>query len=140
MELPSYIPNDKFDVAAIERATTVGFPTLDPIIPELLEWLQDANWPVANATASLLVNAGNEIIPHLKHALNSNDSIWKYWLITLLIENFPPEMFEKVRVDMEALANNPTKSDLEEDVDLAAKAIISKFNSCVYRETYFERF
>ena len=52
------IPKDKHDLLALERARELGFPLLNEIIPDLLEWLQDGNWPVARPTATLLAEAG----------------------------------------------------------------------------------
>jgi integrase len=38
-------------VAAAERAVALGWPGVQPVISELLEWIQDYNWPVARTLA-----------------------------------------------------------------------------------------
>ena len=47
MDIRTLIPKDKFDLRNISRIRKLDFLTLEPIIPELLEWIQDINWPVA---------------------------------------------------------------------------------------------
>ena len=41
------IPKDKFDVSSFEQLMALNDAEIDPIIPELLKWIQDMNWPVA---------------------------------------------------------------------------------------------
>lgn len=75
MDLKDCIPKGKFDLAAIDRAVEVGFPQINPILPDLLEWIKDGNWPVALPTASLLSGAGPEIVPFVKSILNADDGM-----------------------------------------------------------------
>ncbi len=79
-------------MAAIERADHVGFPKLNTVLSDLLVWIQDANWPVAPCTASLLSNAGVEILSYIKVILNSGDGVWKYWTIDLVGRNLSSDV------------------------------------------------
>ena len=63
MTLTDCIPTDKFDHEAVERASALGYPGINPILPDLLIWLQDRNWPVAEDVARLLEWADVEIAP-----------------------------------------------------------------------------
>lgn len=45
MDLSASIPTDKHDLAAVANAARLGYPAINAILPELLEWLQDINWP-----------------------------------------------------------------------------------------------
>lgn len=114
------IPEDKHDIAAIERAMQVGFPKLNPLLPELLEWVQDSNWPVAPYTAELLLKAGPEIVPHIKNVLGSDDGMWKYWTIELVVANLSPDISAEIRDELVRLASEPTEDDLECEADQAA--------------------
>ncbi len=42
-QLLELLPRDKHDVAAVERLAALGYPTVEPVLPELLEWIQDIN-------------------------------------------------------------------------------------------------
>ena len=126
MNVKDCIPKDKFDTAAIERAEQIGFPKLNPVLSDLLVWLQDGNWPVAPRTASLLSNAGVEILPHIKDILNSKDGIWKYWTINLVVRNLSSDVLSGLRSDLARLADHPTFDDQVEEVDVVARVLLNR--------------
>ena len=90
------VPANKFDLAAIERAGSVGFPTLNPHIPALLEWLQDPNWPVSGPIADLLSHAGPALIEPLRAVLASDDADWKNAVLTHLCPRLSLEILAEI--------------------------------------------
>jgi hypothetical protein len=50
------IPKNKGVLAAAQAAIDIGYPGVAPILPQLLEWLQDYNWPVAHMLAPFLAS------------------------------------------------------------------------------------
>lgn len=124
MNLEECVPKDKYDVAALARARSVGFPELNPVLPALLEWTQDMNWPVAREVVGLIAGAGPAILPLLRSALRSKDSVWKYWLLTELCPILDPPLLAELSEDILRLASDATDEDRTEEVDLAAAALI----------------
>ena len=49
------LPRDKHDTLAVRQLAELGYPIISPVLPELMKWLQDANWPVARPISDLLV-------------------------------------------------------------------------------------
>ncbi len=94
---------------------------INRILPELLEWIQDINWPVAQEIAPLLSRAGPEIAPHISAILKSDDDVWKYWTIGHVIENLDREVGLLLRADLERIANSPTSGEKLEEVDIVAR-------------------
>lgn len=125
MDLRSCVPQDKFDLAAIARARAAGFPAINPILPELLEWLQDINWPVADQTVELLSDSGPEIVPHIRRVLVSDDSIWKYWVLSRLCGRLSPVDLVQLIPDIARLADQPSDEDVAEEVDVEARALLA---------------
>jgi hypothetical protein len=125
MDIKNCIPKDKFDTTAVEQASQTGFPALNPILSDLLEWVQDANWPVAASTAALLTNAGVEILPYIKAILRSDDGTWKYWTIDLVVRNLHPDVLVELRDDLVRLAEHPTQNDQMEEVAIIALSILT---------------
>lgn len=119
------IPKDKCDLLALQRARSLGFRSLNEVLPDLLAWVQDGNWPVAQPTAVLLAGAGQEILPHIKAILSGEDSAWKYFVIELLVGNLGSNELSALRNELERLANNPTQDDRREGVDTQAQAILT---------------
>lgn len=120
------IPRNKHDLLAIEHAKGAGFPALNEVLPELLAWLEDANWPVALPTASVLAGAGSEIVPPIRDILKGNDSIWKFWVIDLLVRHLKPDVQSELRADLLHLANEPTADEKLEEVDCIAREVLAE--------------
>lgn len=126
MDLDSCIPADKFDEAAVERAAALGFPAINPILPDLLEWLQDINWPVAPKVAELLAKADVQIAPHINAVFKSDDGIWKYWILTGLSEHLKGDIWVLIEPEVVRLSRSPTPDDTAEEVDIAATELLQK--------------
>ena len=123
-DLANCIPSDKHDHAAVARAAALGFPGLNPILGDLLEWIQDANWPIAPDIAALLTGAGPEIVPHISAILRGTDGMWKYWTIELVVAQSSDEIFQAMRPDLGRLSDHPTPDDRDCEADLAARAAL----------------
>lgn len=109
------IPSDKFDLAAIDRARKIGFPELTPHIPDLLEWLQDPNWPVFQSTADLLAEAGPDILVPLRVIFASDDIEWIETLLRNFCPRLPPDLLARLKPDIEGL---PMREDLRDRADI----------------------
>lgn len=123
MELRELIPKNKHDLMTVALAKRVGYPSLIPILPDLLDWTQDYNWPVAKGIFEVLSEAGPEIVPHLCSVFRSDDSVWKYWLLSELCPTLTMKIIDALRPDIIRLVKHPTKSDQEEGVNIAAAAL-----------------
>lgn len=123
MNLAACVPKDKHDLAALDNARTLGFPGLDPALPDLLKWMQDINWPVASPVADLLSETGPPIVPHLRHVFLSEDSVWKYWILQQLAPRLRPSVLIMLDSDIAQLATSPTDGDRAEEVDRIAKEL-----------------
>lgn len=85
MDLNKLIPVDKFDTEKVELLKDLTFDEIEPIIQNLLEWLQDGNWPVSRPLGKYLKTLPAEKLgPYLMEILNGNDYEWKYLLIAIL--------------------------------------------------------
>jgi hypothetical protein len=120
----NHIPSSKHDLAAVERARLRGFPALDHDIGTLLTWVQDANWPVAPVVADLLVTAGPAIVPEVRKILRSDDGMWKYWVIQLVVARLPDALISRIVADLEQLRQHPTQDDKNCEVDRAAATLL----------------
>lgn len=122
----SVVPSSKHDVEAAERAVALGWPGVAPVLPELLEWLRDGNWPVAHALAPFLAGIGGPIVPSLRPILQGDDLLWTYWVIRTVLADAPLTVVEQLRPDLERLVTNPTASEAEEELPEAAKDVLGR--------------
>ncbi len=109
------VPKHKCDLETARAAVAAGYPAVDPILPDLLEWLQDYNWPVSRVLEPFLKTVGLPLVPHLRAVLESDDDIWKHWVILCIIKG-NPEVREVLRPELERIVANPTGNELAEEV------------------------
>jgi Domain of unknown function (DUF5071) len=123
--LAECIPSGKFDIAAVENAAALGYPAINPILPVLLEWVQDANWPVAQDLFPLLAKAGPEIARHINAVFDGDDEGWKYSILYFLVRDLKPEVAEILRPNVIRMAQNPTDRERHEEIDTGARKVIA---------------
>ncbi len=123
--MKNLLPKDKGDVESVERLKKFTFSELEPSIPELLTWLQDYNWPVAKPMAELLEPHTENLSPHLLKILRGTDGIWKYWILSIFFEDTNRPIEQELFAEITRIADSPTKMEIDDEVDLIAKEIIS---------------
>ncbi|MED4954716.1 DUF5071 domain-containing protein [Paenibacillus sp. FSL R5-0527] len=128
MSSRGYLPKDKMDLEGVVHLKTLSSNELIPLIPDLIEWLQDINWPVASELSKLLMPMEGELIPHIKEIVNSNDSLWKYCILSNLVRNFTTMNKVRLKDELMRLSNNPSNEDIEEEIDNLAKEILNSMD------------
>lgn len=108
MNIKSLVPKDKLDIETAEKLMQYSYEEIKPIIPNLLEWIQDMNWPVARTVAEYLITISENLTPEIVEILNGDDEMWKYWTIGVFgiysEKNLQPEVLEIIN----RIAINPT--------------------------------
>lgn len=129
------VPKNKFDNSNIERLKVLTSEEIKPILPKLLEWLQDYNWPIAKEVLPILSLHQSELIPVIINVLTleEKDDIWKYWIITYLIPLFSDENIKLVFPYLKRIIEKPTKGEREEMVDKAVIAFLERKASLEYK-------
>ena len=130
MKNKDYIPQNTHDIEAVEHLKYLSFESVRDDIPVLLEWLQDGHWEVAERIAEYLLPHVNKITLELLFILDTDDGMWKYFVICGLIarskEKLAPDLIKALR----RIAENPSKIDAEDGVDEVAKDVIANKFLC----------
>ena len=124
-ELTVHLPRDKHDVENAAALVALGWERALPVIPQILEWTQDGNWPVARVFRPFLVDAGARVAPFLRTVFATDDETWKYFTLTDIVER-SPELAEALHADLERMAHRPTASEELEGVSGQALAILRR--------------
>ncbi len=127
MTLKKVIPKDKSDVNFIHELSKYDIKEVKEVVPELLTWLQDYNWPVAKYMAGYLSNFSNEVSNEILAILKGNDDIWKYWIVFTLVLHSKVTPNKAIMKEVKRLAHKPTKSEKHEEVDEIAREAIAKY-------------
>lgn len=80
----------------------LGYPRVKNFIPELLEMLQDLNWPAAGYIADLLRTIGKPLVPYIKHIFHNvkNDDIWFHWILSTVINSWSKELVLELKTEL----------------------------------------
>ena len=57
------LPRDKRDLDRARALVALGYPAVAPVLPDLLEWLQDCNWPASGPIADFLESIPEQTAP-----------------------------------------------------------------------------
>jgi hypothetical protein len=82
------VPLDKYDVQALNELAIASDDAVMANASALLEWLQDANWPVYQGVLNRLKPLGDKLVIPISEILRGDDSIWKSWIVYDLIGGF----------------------------------------------------
>ena len=125
IDLSEILPKDKIETSKAERLVALGYPAVESVLPEMLEWMKDFNWPVAQVFQPFLVKIGEPLAPYLKNIFYTDDSIWKYWILQCIVKE-SPGLSKILKPELERLANDPTVEEKNEELNLLAKRILEK--------------
>nr|GAT54160.1 predicted protein [Mycena chlorophos] len=91
---------------------------MQPLIPGLLSWLQDVNWPMCSASCEqlsrflvLAIEGARSVLQHL----NGDDGEWEYNLLRF-VGTVPPALREPLRPEIERIAQRPTASEVDNEL------------------------
>lgn len=118
------LPRDKYDTASAETLVSLGWERIVPVIPNILEWLQDINWPVAVVFRPFLIAVGAPLAPFIKAVLATDDNVWKYGILASVVSQ-APELAAELRLDLERLCSNPSDGERLEGVSELAQEILA---------------
>ncbi|MBT9518713.1 MAG: DUF5071 domain-containing protein [Methyloversatilis discipulorum] len=128
LDLSSLLPAGKHDTAKAEAIVTLGYPEVEPILPSLLEWVQDLNWPVASVLCPFLASIGTPLAPHIRRILQTNDDTWKYSLLAGIVAESAP-LADELSSELQRLVSFPTAGEREEELNIHAHEIIMRHGS-----------
>jgi len=123
-ELHELLPKDKHDLDRAKALVSIGYPTVAPILPDLLEWLQDGNWPVAHVIGPFLASIGKPLTEEVRRILQSQDHLWKYWILLDVVAH-SPELATALYPELVRIAEGDVVDEDEKEVKEVAKEILS---------------
>ncbi|MGH1470272.1 MAG: DUF5071 domain-containing protein [Cellvibrionaceae bacterium] len=118
------LPVDKGDLEACDNLALASDELVLPHLKELLAWLQDMNWPVADKVSSRLSILGAELVPELRAILKSEDEVWKFWIVSRFLYQVSDDVFEALFFNLKKIQNKPTLAEKKEQVDIEVARLI----------------
>ena len=119
-----YLPLNIYDVDKVEKLKKLDRSVLEPLLPDLLEYTQDMNWPVASGVVEILLTFPKEIVSHVQAIVSSNDDNWKWFILNFLVIKLPVESQVQFKQYLIRVAQTPTQNEIAEELDEIAKEIV----------------
>ncbi|MEK6153122.1 DUF5071 domain-containing protein [Flavobacteriaceae bacterium 3-367] len=116
MNIEKLIPTDKGDVETAKKLKNYSYEELRPIIPLLLEWIQDMNWPVAGPVADYLASISEHLTDNIIGILKGRDDVWKYWCVKVFGIDAIKPIDPKLWKEFNRIATNPSPQEIAEEV------------------------
>ncbi|KZE73405.1 hypothetical protein AV654_32525 [Paenibacillus elgii] len=123
------IPRNKFDFETVELLKKQPPEKLIPALPQLFEWIQDINWPIARDIAKILASCGRDSLTEIKKILRTTDEDWKLWCLTDVVSELPKDLIVDLQPELEKIAYAPTRGEKVNELDAEARQILSLFSN-----------
>lgn len=122
------IPKDKYDKESVALLRSASDEEVVEIAEQLLEWLQDSNWPVFQGIIKRLSTLCRELEGPITRILEGNDSVWKLNIIEHLIPSFSHKNQKVYSKTLMMLLKRNDESDLLEGVTTIAEMQLNNAN------------
>jgi|GEM_PF-2931488 len=123
------IPKGKFDFDTISKIEGASIKDIELVLPDLFEWTEDVNWPIAPQLAEILPRFGEIIIPYVIHYLRYPSGLDEYATYYYLMPKMTKEQLELIKEELILVVENPTEFQKREEYDKFAKEYINKLEA-----------
>ena len=110
------LPKDKFDDSNLEKIKLLNDSDLSQITSELLTWTQDANWPIFPKIVEIIVARQDLFISEISKVFQTDDMIWKYWILTNICPKLSLENIDFLKKDFDNMAKVLQTNTEEEEI------------------------
>jgi len=117
--IKTLLPKDKLDDSNLEKIKLLNDSDLSQITTELLTWTQDANWPIFSKIVEIIVARQDLFIGEISKIFQTDDRIWKYWILTNICPKLSLENIDFLKKDFDNMVKVlPTNMEEEEILEL----------------------
>lgn len=110
------LPKDKFDDSNLEKIKLLNDSDLSQITSEVLTWTQDANWPIFSKIVEIIVARQDLFISEISKVFQTDDLIWKYWILTNICPKLSLENIDFLKKDFDNMAKVLQTNTEEEEI------------------------
>lgn len=118
----AWVPRSKGDDLGMRTLELVQTAEeMRPLVPGMLEWLQDQNWPPFKGCMSQLLRFPEVAIDPIREVLRRGDDAW--WennLLRYVLLDMPRQTRARARGEVERIAQRPTQAEIDDDAWEAA--------------------
>ncbi len=119
------MPSTKLEADKAHKLVALGYPAVAPALAEMLEWVEDASWPVAQVFLPFLARIGAPLASHVRYVLQSQDEQWKRVVLGSVVGE-SKALAQALTVDLHRLKDSPSAAEKAEGLDALADELFWK--------------
>ena len=123
--IKTLLPKDKLDGSNLEEIKILNDSDLSQLTSELLTWTQDANWPIFPKIVEIIVARQDLFISEISKVFQTDDMIWKYWILTNICPKLSLENIDFLKKDFDnmvkVLSTNMEEKEILELINTLRK-------------------
>ena len=104
IDLTRYLPRNKEDAQGAAALVALGYPTVEPVLRHMLEWLKTNGSPVDLVMREFFASLGVPGVPVVRKALQSRHDFLKFAVTTHVVVCWPREAVAGVQTELQSLA------------------------------------
>jgi hypothetical protein len=98
------LPKDKDDAESAKALVSMGYPAVEPVMPQMLDWLKTNGSPVEIVMRDFFGGLGMSAVPVVQKALASRHDGLKYCVMKHVVSKWPAEAIAQLKVQLQSLA------------------------------------
>ena len=102
--LTRLLPRNKEDAPRAAALVALGYPTVEPVLPQMLEWLKTNGSPVDMVMRKFFVALGVQAVPVVQKVLRSRHDLLKYAIVTHVVARWPAAAVTPLQSELQVLA------------------------------------
>jgi len=110
-ELIRLLPRDGTDLDAAKKFMALGYPLVDPALPEIMRFLRLGDSPVADAFAEFVAEIGEAARPAIAKALGRENCWLRHRVFCKILPHWPDASLDKLHNVLMMIATQPDAYD-----------------------------
>jgi hypothetical protein len=102
--LKRLLPRTKDDAEGAKALVAIGYPTVEPVMPLMLDWLKTNGSPVELIMRDFFASLGTRAVPAVQKALASRHDGLKYSVLKHVVCKWPADAVFQLKVQLQGLA------------------------------------
>ncbi|QLY81265.1 DUF5071 domain-containing protein [Clostridium intestinale] len=120
MDKSLIIPTNKHDFDAVEKIKNTDLKSIQQYLPQIFEWVEDINWPIAPKLAEVLVKFDDMIVPYLIDLIRNPDGLREYSVYFYMLPILTDIQLHLIKGELMRVAYNPSDFEKQEGYDKIA--------------------
>lgn len=120
MDKKLFIPVSKHDFKAVERIKNAEPKSIQEVLPQIFEWIEDINWPIALELVKTLVRFDDMIVPFIKDLIHNPDGLREYSIYYFMLPLLTNRQLCLLKEELERIAFSPSPFEKEQEYDRIA--------------------